>query len=79
MISTNDFYCDLLEWKWLYTSGRLQKPVVKLNQGLDDTELNKAIQNNYRSAMICALLLMERNSFTTEELFHKVTSLSYMG
>ncbi len=75
----DDFYSDLFDWRWLYTSGRLQKPVVQLNQHLDNIQLNRAIQSNYKSAMVCALLLMEKKSFSMEELFVKITSLSYMG
>lgn len=69
----------MIDWRWLYTSGRLQKPGVHLNMTLDSTKLTQALQTNYQSAMLCALLLMDKEPFTLEELFISLTGVSYIG
>ena len=50
---------------------------------LTDISLNKVIEDglnyNLRSAALCGVLLQENESFTLEELFTTITSLSYHG
>lgn len=81
VMSVEDFCRDLNEWEWLYTSGRLQKPVTLLNQasGNIKTLLNDSIQYNLQSAVLYSLLLLNKQQVTEWELFLTITGLSYMG
>ncbi|XP_064401894.1 phosphatidate cytidylyltransferase, mitochondrial-like [Halichondria panicea] len=78
VISTDDLLNDLLNWKWLYISGRLHKPVLYLTKEYHSPILN-ALKDNHRSAAICGVLLQDRAEFTEEQLFSKITELSYNG
>lgn len=71
-----DVLCkDLSEWTTLYLAGRLQKPVKILR---DDPRVRLANQVNLLSALRTALLLLPP-SFTEEELYGTIASISYMG
>ena len=74
-----DLLTDLQHWKWLYISGRLHKPVLFMSTPEEGSELKNALQINLRTAVLCAALLMGRRGFTAEELFLKITGLSFMG
>ena len=76
--SKADFLRDLTKWEWLYLSGRLHKPVLLLTD-CEDKDLHDALNYNLRSALLCAALLINKPSFTLEELFLKITGLSYTG
>uniref|UniRef100_A0A0K0G0K8 Phosphatidate cytidylyltransferase, mitochondrial n=1 Tax=Strongyloides venezuelensis TaxID=75913 RepID=A0A0K0G0K8_STRVS len=76
VISTYDALQDLLDWRWLYISGRLQKPV--LNVIAPTKELAEAIENNRISALHFALLKLG-DTFTYEDLFKQIVSISYNG
>lgn len=77
VISTDRLVTDLLDWDTLYVSGRLHKP-VKLLVIPTNKHLLSAMHINLQSAMHSALLLLPE-SFTEEELYTKITSLSYSG
>uniref|UniRef100_A0A0K0DBH9 Phosphatidate cytidylyltransferase, mitochondrial n=2 Tax=Angiostrongylus cantonensis TaxID=6313 RepID=A0A0K0DBH9_ANGCA len=72
VVTTEDLNQDLLDWRWLYVSGRLHKPV------LDVTAIKSNLEENRRSALHTALLLLP-DSFLLEELYEKIVSLSYSG
>ena len=75
VVSTADLTDDLRDWKTLYSSGRLQKPVSFLKWS---PALEKPLQTNLRSALSAALLLLPSN-FSEQMLFLQITSLSYQG
>lgn len=66
---------DILSWKTLYISGRLQKPVRIL---VDDWAISRVNQVNLQAAASAALLLLPAE-FSEEEFYEKVCGLSYMG
>uniref|UniRef100_A0A0N5B2K9 Phosphatidate cytidylyltransferase, mitochondrial n=1 Tax=Strongyloides papillosus TaxID=174720 RepID=A0A0N5B2K9_STREA len=76
VISKDDALQDLLDWRWLYVSGRLQKPV--LNVLPPTKELAEGIENNRNSALHFALLKLG-DTFTYEDLFKQIVSISYNG
>ncbi|TVY83074.1 Phosphatidate cytidylyltransferase [Lachnellula suecica] len=66
---------DLSEWSTLYLAGRLHKPVKILR---DDPRVRLSNQVNLLSALRTALLLLPP-SFTEQELYGTIASISYMG
>lgn len=66
---------DILSWKSLYISGRLQKPVRIL---VDHWEMARVNQVNLQAAASAALLLLPAE-FSEEEFYAKICGLSYMG
>ncbi len=78
VISTSSLINDLLDWETLYISGRLHKPVLLLHSENGNHSLQQALATNLSSAVHVALLLLDE-TFTEEELFHVITSLSYSG
>jgi translocator assembly and maintenance protein 41 len=66
---------DLSEWSSLYIAGRLHKPVKILR---DDPRVRLANQVNLLSALRTALLLLPP-TFTEQELYGTIASISYMG
>ncbi|XP_065371177.1 phosphatidate cytidylyltransferase, mitochondrial [Calliphora vicina] len=78
VISKEQMLQDLLEWRHLYVAGRLHKPVQDVVPADDDKELKSALAMNLRNAFQVALLLLPER-FTTFELFHTISSLSYKG
>ncbi|EGG09083.1 uncharacterized protein MELLADRAFT_47559 [Melampsora larici-populina 98AG31] len=75
VISVDTLCSDLLDWNTLYVSGRMQKPVYVLR---DDARIRLAQQVNLASALRTALLMLPEN-FTEQQLYMKITSLSYTG
>lgn len=76
IIDTKDLQQDLLEWRYLYTSGRLHKPVVDV---IGPSEILRSnIEENRRSALQAALLQLPE-TFTLTNLIHKITRISYDG
>ena len=75
VISTKDLVDDLEQWKFLYCSGRLQKPVqiIKSNRRIE-----AAIESTKESAIITSLLLLH-NQFADKDLYCTIASLSYVG
>ena len=78
VISIKDLAEDLRTWRWLYISGRLQKPVIILseqNLGILDDLLKK----NLKSAALTGLLFINSDHCTEEELYRSITKISYTG
>lgn len=68
---------DLLDWNWLYAAGRLQKAVVDVIPP-KNLALRNALKENRKSALGAALLQLPE-TFTFEQLFTQIVSLSYTG
>ncbi|CAO4360657.1 unnamed protein product [Caenorhabditis nigoni] len=76
IISYENVKQDLLDWRWIYISGRLHKPVLDVIKPKDD--MCDLVTENRRSALHSALLLLPE-SFTLKQLFHQIVGLSYTG
>ncbi len=77
IISRDDFINDLLDWRYLYISGRLHKPVAVLHDN-DDPEFATALRNNVFSAAHAALLTIPE--FFSEQYFYEtIANISYKG
>uniref|UniRef100_A0A7G3AST9 Phosphatidate cytidylyltransferase, mitochondrial n=1 Tax=Lutzomyia longipalpis TaxID=7200 RepID=A0A7G3AST9_LUTLO len=72
----SDLMKDATEWKDLYLSGRLHKPVQFLQE--PDETLREALRKNLQTALTVGLLLLPER-FTNFQLFHTIASLSYSG
>ncbi|KAH7031620.1 mitochondrial matrix Mmp37-domain-containing protein [Microdochium trichocladiopsis] len=66
---------DLSEWDTLYLAGRLHKPVKILR---DNPRVRLANQVNLISALRTALLMLPE-SFTEQQLYATIASISYLG
>lgn len=75
VVNLDTLYRDLSEWDTLYLAGRLHKPVKILR---DDPRLRLANQRNLISALRTALLMLPE-TFTENELYNKIASISYIG
>lgn len=75
--STKKLVEDLLDWKDLYLSGRLQKPVEIIREP-NSSKVQNALQLNLQSAVHSALLLLPKE-FSEFEFYCTITSLSYNG
>ncbi|CAM9265779.1 unnamed protein product [Discosporangium mesarthrocarpum] len=76
VISLDDLKTDLTEWTWLYTAGRLHKP-VRIVRG-EDGEIMPYARENLANAVRVALLLLPE-AFNSQELFTTIAGLSYTG
>ncbi|MFH4981233.1 hypothetical protein AB6A40_007942 [Gnathostoma spinigerum] len=76
VISSEHLQEDLLDWRWLYIAGRLHKPVVDVI--LPSPSLSFALKENRASAFQAALLLLP-DTFSLQQFFSKIVSLSYNG
>ncbi|TFK17405.1 Mmp37-domain-containing protein [Coprinopsis marcescibilis] len=75
-ITTVDNLCsDLLNWRTLYLAGRMHKPLRIIK---DDARVRLTQQVNLTSALRVALLCLP-STFTEQQLFEQIASLSYMG
>jgi translocator assembly and maintenance protein 41 len=77
VVSQSSLITDLLDWNYLYLSGRLHKPVLTLLNPVN-RKLRNALKLNLHSAIHAALLLLPE-TFTEEELYCTITGLSYYG
>ena len=75
VISTADLKRDLREWRTLYVSGRMHKPVLLLETC---PELDAASRHNLSHAVRTALLLMPE-TFSLQDLFCRIAGISYTG
>uniref|UniRef100_A0A1I7YHU0 Phosphatidate cytidylyltransferase, mitochondrial n=1 Tax=Steinernema glaseri TaxID=37863 RepID=A0A1I7YHU0_9BILA len=76
VVSVGDLKADLLDWRWFYLAGRLQKPVVHVI-GPNPKVLEELKENRISALQVALLLLPE--SFTMEELLNQIVALSYNG
>lgn len=67
---------DLVNWRSLYASGRLHKPVKFL--GVCPIDIQSALNENLHHAIRTSLLSLP-DRFLDEELFMQITNLSYGG
>ena len=75
-VTTVDNLCsDLLNWKSLYLSGRMHKPIRIIK---DDARVRLTQQVNLTSAVRTALLTLPE-TFTQRELFARIAAFSYAG
>ncbi|XP_035221451.1 phosphatidate cytidylyltransferase, mitochondrial-like isoform X4 [Stegodyphus dumicola] len=75
VVSTNHLVEDLLDWQTLYVSGRLHKP-VKIISNSNNEDLTRALHTNLQSALHASLLSLPE-TFSEEQLYHKISELSY--
>ncbi|KAI0755010.1 Mmp37-domain-containing protein [Daedaleopsis nitida] len=75
-VTTVDNLCsDLLNWKTLYLSGRMHKPIRIIK---DDARVRLTQQVNLTSAVRTALLTLPAD-FSERELFERIAGFSYAG
>ncbi|KAL0961134.1 hypothetical protein HGRIS_006107 [Hohenbuehelia grisea] len=75
-VTTVDNLCsDLLNWHTLYLAGRMHKPLRIIK---DDARVRLTQQVNLTSAVRAALLTLPP-AFSENELFERITSISYAG
>ena len=75
VISMRHLKEDLGNWSTLYTSGRLHKPCLLVEQ---EESIQPLLRENLRFALRTALLLLP-SKFTATELHETIASLSYSG
>nr|CAG4649361.1 EOG090X06VP [Scapholeberis mucronata]SVE93641.1 EOG090X06VP [Scapholeberis mucronata] len=78
VISSSALITDLLDWEWLYISGRLHKPILPLVQPVPNHPLRSALQHNLQNAMHTALLFLP-DVFYEETFYQTIAGLSYTG
>lgn len=76
VIEKKDVLDDLLNWKTFYIAGRFQKEMFT---AIADKEIEQANEINKRNALTTALLLLDKENPTLDDLYQKICSLSYMG
>ncbi|VDK71944.1 unnamed protein product [Onchocerca ochengi] len=76
VIDTDDLLLDLIDWKWMYLAGRLQKHVIDVVS--PSSRITYAMKKNRSSALQAALLLMP-DKFMLPQLYNEIISLSYRG
>jgi len=76
VVNTEDLIYDLICWKNFFLAGRLQKPVEIVKTSF---ELDYALRRNRMNALKIALLLLNKQEASLEELFYMICSLSYVG
>jgi mitochondrial translocator assembly and maintenance protein 41 len=77
VISTEDLIHDLKTWEYLYSAGRLQKPIAVLPFGdcADKDRIDEAMQLNYIAAVAVALIMLP-DQFTKSQLYKTISSIS---
>lgn len=76
VIEKRDVLDDLLNWKTFYIAGRFQKEMFT---AITDPEIEKANEINKKNALTTALLLLDKEKPTLDDLYQQICSLSYMG
>ncbi|KAK9512783.1 hypothetical protein O3M35_001123 [Rhynocoris fuscipes] len=76
VVNRNDLINDLLDWDYLYLSGRLHKPVKFIDQPPKD--IATALRQNLFSALHAALIILPE-VFTEREMYKTIANLSYNG
>lgn len=77
VVSTPTFIKDNRELDKLYVGGRIHKPLHVIKEGTP--EIKQAIAQNLTFAARIAFLMLAKDEVTYDELFEKITSLSYLG
>lgn len=75
VVNLQTLYRDLTDWDTLYLAGRLHKPVKIL---YEDPNIRLANQRNLMAAVRCSLLMLPQ-TFTENDLYTTIASLSYTG
>jgi mitochondrial translocator assembly and maintenance protein 41 len=75
VVSMHHLLRDLDEWETLYLAGRLHKPVNILRE---EAKVHLASQENLKNAVKVALLQLP-TTFSEEELYLKISGMSYRG
>ena len=75
MTTVDNLCSDLLNWKSLYLSGRMHKPIRIIK---DDARVRLTQQVNLTSAVRTALLTLPAE-FSERELFERIAGFSYGG
>nr|SVE79514.1 EOG090X06VP [Daphnia magna] len=78
VVSSSAIIADLLDWEWMYISGRLHKPVMPLVLPNANHPIRTALKHNLQNAMHTALLLLP-GTFQEENLYQTLAGLSYSG
>ncbi|CAD8154817.1 unnamed protein product [Paramecium pentaurelia] len=78
VVSTKELIKDLESWKWLSIAGRMQKPIVTI-QEFENLRYQRACISNLQSAVAIAILMDFKSSMSLQELLYSVISLSYYG
>ncbi|KAM3721440.1 Phosphatidate cytidylyltransferase [Dirofilaria immitis] len=76
VIDVDDLLLDLIDWRWMYLAGRLQKHVVDLVG--PSPRISFAMKKNRLSASQAALLLLP-DKFILPQFYNEIISLSYRG
>uniref|UniRef100_A0A0R3S027 Phosphatidate cytidylyltransferase, mitochondrial n=1 Tax=Elaeophora elaphi TaxID=1147741 RepID=A0A0R3S027_9BILA len=76
VVDTDDLLLDLIEWRWLYLAGRLQKHVVDVIN--PSSRITSAMKKNRSSALLATLLLLP-DKFSLSQFYNELVSLSYRG
>lgn len=77
VVDYETYLSDLTSWKLLTTAGRLHKPVwfLKFWEKLENTVL----EENLAKCVTCALLLIKLPVIEEQELYTRITEMSYLG
>ena len=76
VIEKVDVLDDLLNWKTFYIAGRFQK---EMYTAIADKEIESANEVNKKNALTIALLLLDKENHSLQDLYEKICSLSYTG
>ena len=76
IINKNDLLNDLCNWKNFYMAGRFQKQMLTIKS---DDEIDKAILENRKNAIVTSLLMINNQKATLYDLLKTICSLSYLG
>ncbi|CAG9537769.1 unnamed protein product [Cercopithifilaria johnstoni] len=76
VIDADDLLLDLIEWRWMYLAGRLQKHVVDIVS--PSSRITSAMKKNRSSALQATLLLLP-DKFSLSQFYNELISLSYRG
>ena len=91
IVQTEDLIDDLMDWRYLYLAGRMQKPTVNVD-GLEECgRIALAQQQNLDMALAASLLMLGRGrgpdsstmqtsqTYPLTSLFEQIAGLSYAG
>lgn len=76
LIEPKDFLNELYNWKHFYVSGRFQKPIYRIKS---NAIFDNAIEFNRKIALLSALIILNKEFLTIDELLEQICRLSYKG